>query len=59
MNISSANTNSCFLPVDSWYSTDHNQRYRLRSGITWKRQSLFVWPLLQTLPYAEPQTTLS
>ena len=35
MNISSANTNSCFLPVDSWYSTDHNQRYRLLSGISW------------------------
>ena len=27
-----------FSSIGSWYSTDHNQRYR---GITWKRPCLF------------------
>ena len=38
MNESSKNM---FFSHDSWYCADHNQRYRLRFGITWKLACLF------------------
>ena len=59
MNISSANTNSCFLPLTHGIPLITISAIVCFLESLGLRQSLFDWPLLQTLPYAEPQTTFS
>ena len=59
MNISSANTNSCFLPLTHGIPLITISAIVCFLESLGLRQSLFVWPLLQTLPYAEPQTNFS